>query len=197
MARAPRRGGSRPALQLATSLAAALLLAAAAGPRALATPPPGDREETLVAQGGALRAADWESYAVQVPADADAPPGGGAYCRRIDAGGAIVLRAARARPAAGASLRLSLAAAPAELLPRLTLAAADGGGGKGGGAGAGVPLSKLLGGGGGGEAAVEARVADLAGGLTKFDRVVLSRPDDGGEGILVACVRALTIAYGG
>lgn len=149
---------------------------------------------------------DTPQHLPKVPADADAPPdAGGAYCRRIDPGGAIVLRAACARPAAGASLRLSLAAAPPGLLPLLRLAAAGSSGeGRGGGGDgpAGVPLSDLLlrGGGGGGaagEAEVEPRVEELAGGLTTFDGVTLSRPDDAGEGLLVACIRELTVAAAG
>jgi hypothetical protein len=167
-----------PLLLFLAALAAALLCPAAASSRALLHGAPTD-----FVVGGSLRAKDW-SYATQVP-PAEGPNAAG-FCRRVDAGGAIVLALGAPMPAAGAKVRLRLAGDPrAPGVGALELSLADGDGGAEGRPG--KRLADVLG--GGAEATVPA--SELSGG-GRFDRVRLARPDLGAD-IVAVCIDHLAV----
>ena len=124
------------------------------------------------------------------PSDDGAPPRG--YCRRIDAGGAVVLRRRAPLPAAGATLRLCLSGgAQGGSLESLAVAAGLGAAGERQGPSA-LPLTQLLAGGG-----LEGSVAVssiAAGGGDAFDEIEVRRTDEGAE-IVAICIDALAVAY--
>ncbi len=130
------------------------------------------------------------------PADAAAP---GSLCRRIDAGGALVLHQKQAVRAAAATLRLALALPPSdedgEGLGHLRLRAGWSEGSDGGQQG--PTLEQLFGGqlagssGGGAEASVP--LASLTAD-DRFDTVSIQREDDGPQ-VVVLCIRSLSVAF--
>lgn len=156
---------------------------------------------------GSLQADDW-SYAVQVPPQSEAS--GGSWCRRIDAGGAVVLRRrGRPLPVEGATLKLHMKLQHNSSSPdasdssplhdmRISAAASDKSSG-GNGSSSGVAFEQLPGaagqgleGGAAGELSFSVRT--IASG-DEFDQITIERSDESGPGIMVLCIQSLVVDY--